>query len=59
MPESPSDARGRGRASRVSISIPKELLEQLRFLSRRQGRSLSNLCALILQSGVDGMEDRA
>lgn len=59
MPESPSNARGRGRASRISISLPDELLDDLRSLSQRQARSMSNLCALILRSGVDAMKDES
>ena len=51
---SASEARGGGRSSRISISIPDELLERLRTLAREQGRSLSNLCALMLESGANG-----
>lgn len=40
------------RATRISISLPPELHDQLQALSAQQQRSLSNLCALLLAQAV-------
>ncbi|MFM8936257.1 MAG: hypothetical protein ACKOE9_04680 [Vulcanococcus sp.] len=53
MPDSPSPFRGRGRADRISTSIPAELTTELRARASDQGRSLSNLCAQVLAGWVE------
>jgi metal-responsive CopG/Arc/MetJ family transcriptional regulator len=52
MFEAKPDPRAQGRCSRVSVSLPEPLLEQLQQLAQREGRSLSNLCARLLERSV-------
>ena len=59
MPSVPEPPPGRQapnprqvRATRISISLPPALHDQLQVLSAQQQRSLSNLCALLLTEAV-------
>ena len=59
MPSVPEPPPGRQvpnprqvRATRISISLPPELHDQLQVLYAQQQRSLSNLCALLLTEAV-------
>ena len=41
------------RSTRVSITLPPELYQRLLKLSEQQKRSLSNLCALLLEAASE------
>jgi len=49
----PGWRRGQGRADRISISLPHKLTDELRAHASDQGRSLSNLCGLILEQWLE------
>lgn len=49
MSGSKSRAGGQRRAKRISISLHDAMFERLQELSLREGRSLSNLCAYLLE----------
>ena len=49
MTDSNPPARGQGRANRISVSLHDAMFERLQELSQREGRSLSNLCAYLLE----------
>jgi metal-responsive CopG/Arc/MetJ family transcriptional regulator len=44
--------RGRGRASRISVSLHDSLFRQLEELAHAEGRSLSNLCAHLIETAL-------
>ena len=52
MSDSPSVAPGRGRAARISVSLHDALVEELEQLARAEGRSLSNLCARLIETAL-------
>lgn len=47
------DPRGRGRSSRISVSLHDSLFRQLEALAQAEGRSLSNLCARLIETALD------
>jgi metal-responsive CopG/Arc/MetJ family transcriptional regulator len=49
MTDSNPPARGQGRANRISVSLHDAMFERLQELSLQEGRSLSNLCAYLLE----------
>jgi len=53
MTDSNRSGRGRGRANRVSVSLHDAMFERLQELSEREGRSLSNLCAYLLELALE------
>lgn len=44
--------RARGRASRISVSLHEALFKQLEDLACEEGRSLSNLCARLIETAL-------
>lgn len=52
MTGSKAQARGQRRANRISISLHDAIYERLQELSQREGRSLSNLCAYLLEAAL-------
>lgn len=56
MFEAKPDPRALGRASRISVSLAEPLLERLQELAEREGRSLSNLCARLLEHAIEHYE---
>ena len=57
MADSVSLSRAKGRANRVSVSLSDETLVAVQELAEQEGRSLSNLCARLiegaLRNGID------
>ena len=57
MTDSSPQARTRGRATRISVSLSDGTLDALQRLAAKENRSLSNLCARLiehaLRNGVD------
>ena len=57
MTDSSPQRRGRGRGNRVSVSLNDGTLDALQKLAAQQDRSLSNLCARLiegaLRNGID------
>jgi hypothetical protein len=45
--------RGRGRSSRISVSLHESLFRQLEELAQEEGRSLSNLCARLIETALE------
>ena len=45
-----------GRASRICINLRSETHELLRAIAQKEGRSLSNLCAHLLEQMLDQRE---
>jgi hypothetical protein len=45
-----------GRASRICINLRSETHDLLRAIARQEGRSLSNLCAHLLEQMLDQCE---
>lgn len=56
MFDSTPEARGQGRATRISISLGDVMVQRLQDLAQREGRSLSNLCARLLENALDQHE---
>ena len=52
MADSVSLSRAKGRANRVSVSLSDETLVAVQELAEQEGRSLSNLCARLLERSV-------
>jgi len=52
MADSNPPGRGRGRANRISVSLHDAMFERLQELSQQEGRSLSNLCAYLLEMAL-------
>ena len=46
----------RPKSQRLTIVIPFSVLERLRAVSDVEGRSLSNLCAYLLESALRGRD---
>ena len=43
---------GRGRTSRISVGLSEGTLSELQQLATQEGRSLSNLCARLIESAL-------
>ena len=52
MTDSKPAARVRGRASRISVSLHHDLFGKLEKLAAEEGRSLSNLCARLIETAL-------
>ena len=52
MTDSKPAARARGRASRISVSLHDALFRELENLAAEEGRSLSNLCARLIETAL-------
>lgn len=48
----------RPKSQRLTIVIPFSVLERLRAVSDVEGRSLSNLCAYLLESALRGKDEK-
>ena len=48
--EVPSE--GRGRVSRISVGLSEGTLNELQQLAAQEGRSLSNLCARLIEGAL-------
>lgn len=57
MTDSNPLARGRGRANRISVSLHDAMFERLQELSLKEGRSLSNLCAYLLEVALQQYDE--
>lgn len=56
MTETKPAARGQGRGNRISVSLGDVMFERLQQLAEREGRSLSNLCAHLLEHAITHYE---
>lgn len=54
---SPSDSRQPRGGGRICTTIPSKLFEALIERSTREGRSLSNLCAFLLERAMEQESD--
>ena len=52
MTDSSSQARSRGRTNRISVSLSDGTLDTLHKLAAKENRSLSNLCARLIESAL-------
>lgn len=52
MSDPTSANRSRGRAARISVSLHDGLLEELEQLALAEGRSLSKLCARLIETAL-------
>lgn len=52
MTDSSRQSRSRGRATRVSVSLNDDTLDLLQTLAAQESRSLSNLCARLIESAL-------
>lgn len=52
MDDSTSQFRVRGRSNRISVSLSDGTLDTLQQLAEQQGRSLSNLCARLIERAL-------
>ena len=52
MADSVSLSRAKGRANRVSVSLSDETLVAVQELAEQEGRSLSNLCARLIEGAM-------
>ncbi|MEN9540984.1 MAG: CopG-like 1 or ribbon-helix-helix domain, 5 [Cyanobacteriota bacterium] len=59
MTDSKPAPRGRGRANRISVSLHDGLFRQLEALAAEEGRSLSNLCARLIETALQGQRQQA
>ena len=57
MTDSSSQARSRGRANRISVSLSDGILDALQRRAAKENRSMSNLCARLIESALsNGVE---
>ena len=52
MTDSSPQARTRGRATRISVSLSDGTLDALQRLAAKENRSLSNLCARLIERAL-------
>ena len=52
MTDSSPEARIRGRATRISVSLSDGTLDALQRLAAKENRSLSNLCARLIERAL-------
>ena len=58
MPKQRDSDRVFRRSERITITIPALILEMLEKESARQGRSLSNLSAYLIETGLQKQEQK-
>ena len=56
MLESRPATRAQGRSNRISVSLGDSLVERLQDLAEQEGRSLSNLCARLIEQAIEHYE---
>ena len=52
MSDASSQSRSKGRTNRISVNLNDATLEMLQKLAEQESRSLSNLCARLIESAL-------